>query len=289
MTEERMAVIDFDWQAAKARVAGFKRWEENPSRFENKETIKAEEYRTIKDRLVNQFSERVQTSGLAGGRELSEEDLKLVHEILETIMPTEKEIISDERRRPWTPDCLEHAYQTEVVAASIAEQTKLDILRVRIKAAIHDIGRFASHHPLIHGLVGRQLLKELGFHPDLRRTTLAHLESGVGPYVMGINQESWSVISQEPKKLEKFLASVSPEEIVIALADVAKEPGGKIVDPLEGAQAACKSKPWRGEQDAQMRIGFVKALKDFLKEKYQVNFEKAIALAQKRYQRLSHA
>ncbi|MEK7211236.1 MAG: HD domain-containing protein, partial [Patescibacteria group bacterium] len=274
-----------------------------PAKFEKRDTITREQYLEIKNRLGGLFRDRIKKSQLSDGDNLTEDDLRLTIELIDAIGRIENAIIPEEKTRPWKPACVEHLKQVECVAETIADaimvmnpKEKLDRNRIKIKALIHDIGRFASHDPLIHGLAGRKLLKELGFSRKFFTTAIAHLEAGVGPYVVGITPKTWPEISNDPPRLHALLSDLPTEEIIIALADMAKigieDPPGsgtfvnKIADPIEGVAVSAKRRP--GEKST-MYLGFAKALKDFLERKHHITFgdeDGITAKVQKRYEKI---
>ena len=178
----------------------------------------------------------------------------MTHEILHSVGHIEESIISEIGRRPWNTSCIEHSLQVEAFALEITEAInekgiiKLDPNRIRVKGLMHDIGRAASHHPVIHGLAGREILKDLGFGADFRTTTLAHLEAGIGPYIIGVTPETWPNISTNFKQLEGLVSQLPIEEIIVGLADIGKK-GVKqsdgsfvnqIADPVEGLVPSAK-------------------------------------------------
>ncbi len=297
MTEGLDPLLIVNKERAAKLINEFDRWKNDPGAFENKQTLTGAEYGQITSQIKSSFFDRVRTSGLATGEALSVEDLKLVHEIQEKIPQIEAEVIMDPKRRPWNDSCLEHARQAEAVALVMAEEINqsreakpLDINLVRSKAALHDIGRFASHHPLIHGMAGRDLLKVIGFAPEFRTTTLAHLEAGVGPYLVGIDPETWPKISSNPEELGKIILSLPLEEIIVVLAEISSKGvetssgSGKFVnqisDPIEGVTNAARRRPGK---NSEMYVGFAKVLKGRLERQFNLDFGRVVDQAKEYY------
>lgn len=140
------------------------------------------------DLLAYKLEDRIRNSALAhSGRHVTDENLGLAQEVVFAVGEIEGEIIPDDKRRPWNTSVLEHVLQVDAYTWVITEDVlarnpdlNMDLNRTRAKTKFHDLGRSATHDPMLHGLVGRNILKEPGASADLRKTTLAHLEAGVG-------------------------------------------------------------------------------------------------------------
>lgn len=289
MTEQK--TNPFSFEKASGQIGEFKKWSEDPVKYEGegKKVLTKEEYGKLNKSLLEKFSQKVFHSSLSTGKNIGKKDLDLIHELQDSILETEKEFVPDEKRRPWDEGCIEHSRQVEAVARTITEEINkqnpdlhFDVDKISAKAAVHDIGRSASHHAVIHGMAGRELLKNLGFAPEFRTTTLAHLEAGIGPYITDIDQKSWEDIKKDDKSLKERVAKYSPEEVIIALADMAKKGElidgkfyNKIADPIEGLWPSVKRRmPDATDEQIKgtMYVGFAQALKDHIENKFFVKF-----------------
>lgn len=311
MTENKNFSSSFDSEKAIQKMNEFKRWEKDPLLYEkydgkeNHRLLTNNEYKQVKGVLLERFRDQVLNSSLYTGRGIGQKDLDLIHEIQDFLKEIENKIVPDDKRRPWNEGCIEHSRQVEIVSRVMAQEInqknpdiKLDLDKISAKAALHDIGRFASQEKEIHGLAGRQLLKELGFAPTFRTTALAHLEAGVGPYITDINQESWEDIQKDKGSLKKRIVQYPLKEVIISLADMSKKGeliDGKfynnIADPIEGLWPSIKRRMPEGVTDDEIRatmyVGFAQILKDHIENKFSVSFsgpEGMIEKAKKLYQ-----
>ncbi len=259
--------IGFNRVAARQQLANYQRWRENPSEYEGRPKITSEENHTVRQLLVERFKPQVQGSSLASNTAaVPVEDIQLAHNIIVTAHEIEEDVIPDASRRPLNPSTLEHFQQVEAYTWVMSEQIPgLDVNRQRVKAALHDTGRSGSHDPVIHLLEGYDVLKEMGFASDFTRTTLAHGEAGIGPYMYGVTPETWPQISANQELLDQAIAELAIEEVVIAVADMGKrgiqQPDGSFVNtisgPLEGLAPSAKRrlKTEKGEPDDEVLMG----------------------------------
>lgn len=240
-----MARFDFDKARRNLRsTVGqlYKLWKENPSSVEREGTPTKKEITSIERGLCADFYEHVAISkGLSVGQDVSLQDIALVRRILGAIQPLEDHFIADPHRRAWNPSCVEHSMQVGVLARVLAEQLGLDANKIEVMGLVHDIGRYASHHPWIHGLAGMDLLKLLGFCEEYTIIPYSHLEAGAS--LLGATPENFEEMLNTPE-IQDEVNRISIQEIVIALADMAKKgiekPKGSgnfvntFANPLEG-------------------------------------------------------
>jgi putative nucleotidyltransferase with HDIG domain len=224
----------FSFAAAreKQRNAAFRMfdgWSLDPSLFESKETITLVEIHSIREMLCDTFFEAInQSTGMRDARNVSPKDIKLARRLIEMIQIVENRVVADPRRRPWNQSCEEHAIQVGILARLFAEQLGLDPNKLEITGLVHDIGRYASHHPWIHGIAGLDLLDFLGFHNDYKIVSYSHLEAGAP--LLGATQDNWVEILNMPN-LQDEVNKLSITEVIIVLADMSK----KSIEEPEGS------------------------------------------------------
>lgn len=292
MTEQKISQFPFEIGKAREAVNNFNEWKKDPIKYENNPNARflmAGEYKEVKNILTGRFRDRIINSSLSTGKNIGEKDIDLIHEIQDSLKEIEEKVVPDEKRRPWNDGCIEHSRQVEIVSRVMAEEINkknpglnLDVDKTSAKGAFHDFGRSGSQNSIIHGFIGRELLKELGFAPEFRTTTLAHLEAGIGPYITDINKKSWEDIRKDEKSLKERVSNYSIEEVIVALADMAKkgeEIDGKfynnISDPIEGLWPSIKRRmPDATDEEIKgtMYVGFAQALKDYIEDKFSVSF-----------------
>lgn len=237
----------FDFAAARKELRSkttrlFETWRENPSLIEGKVVISREEISLIQRSLYDDFFWLVkQSPGLRNGQNVNSQDIALVRRILGAIQPLEDHFVADPQRRAWNLSCVEHSLQVGILARLLAERLWLDTKKMEVVGLIHDIGRFVSHHPLIHGLAGMELLGVLGFCEEYAIMSYSHLEAGAS--YLGATIENWEEIICSDNVQEEINSCPLPE-IVIKIADMAKrgieEPEGSgnfvniFANPLEG-------------------------------------------------------
>jgi len=64
---------------------------------------------------------------------------------------------------PWIKHCLAVSSLANYFANIFATRHPVNIDFIRTAALLHDIGRFKTHHPIMHGVEGYNLLTELGY------------------------------------------------------------------------------------------------------------------------------
>jgi uncharacterized protein len=64
---------------------------------------------------------------------------------------------------PWIKHCLAVSSLATYLSNIFAARHPVNIEFVRTAALLHDIGRFKTHHPIMHGVEGHNLLTELGY------------------------------------------------------------------------------------------------------------------------------
>lgn len=162
--------------------------------------------------------------------------------MVEAIQPFEDTFISQPESRPWNLSCAEHCVQVGTLARVIGEEIFPNhYLKLEVMGLLHDVGRFASHHPWVHGLAGCELLEAIGFGQELIGPAYSHLEAGAP--LLGVTPENWPQIL-EAENLQAELDHLPLTAVIIAVADMAKksveEPAGsgrfvnRLCDPLEG-------------------------------------------------------
>ena len=78
----------------------------------------------------------------------------------------------------WTAHCHAVADAAERIALKLAAKQDLDVESVWRLALLHDIGRYATHDPILHGVEGYHLLMALG-HVDEARMSASHVLFGL--------------------------------------------------------------------------------------------------------------
>ncbi|OGZ23642.1 MAG: hypothetical protein A3A08_02130 [Candidatus Nealsonbacteria bacterium RIFCSPLOWO2_01_FULL_41_9] len=240
---------EFDFSSAREKLmdeanALAAKWRKNPTDFEGKPTITPLEMRSIRNKLAEKF--------LADGsydflrrKGFLPKDVRNARSIILALQPIEEEVIPDPKRRPWNSSCQEHADQVGILARLFAEQLQPKNTdwqnKLEIEGLVHDIGRYASHHPWIHGTEGAQLLSFLNFKKDFEHVAYYHLEAGAP--ILGATPDNWEAILNAPNIMAE-IARTDLSLIIIALADMAKksveEPAGSgkfvnwFADPMEG-------------------------------------------------------
>lgn len=218
------------------------RWTEDPSKFEGKKTITPPEIKFIQDELMDDFFiPVVESSGLSGEDGPTDEDMCLVEEMIGKIGDAENLIITDPARRPWNASCKDHAKRVAIVAREIADQLNFNPREFFIRGLVHDIGRYASHHPWIHAAAGKDILNQLGFSSKYCQTALNHAEAGA--LLFGATPGNWDKLSQDFNLLAEA-NKVSLADAVLAIADMCQKavedpPGSnnfksRFADPMEG-------------------------------------------------------
>ncbi len=66
----------------------------------------------------------------------------------------------------WTRHCLAVANVATVISVVLEEKAGLDTEFIRCAALLHDIGRYVTHDPILHGVEGYKLLTELNHHKE---------------------------------------------------------------------------------------------------------------------------
>jgi uncharacterized protein (TIGR00295 family) len=66
----------------------------------------------------------------------------------------------------WIRHCLAVSRVAGHIAAIIAPQHGLDANYLKVGALLHDIGRYKTHDPILHGVEGYRLLMGLGHHRE---------------------------------------------------------------------------------------------------------------------------
>jgi uncharacterized protein len=78
---------------------------------------------------------------------------------------------------PWTRHCLAVASAAEAVG-SLVEDPRIDLDVLWAVALLHDIGRYATHDPVMHGVEGYNLLMTIG-HEDAAFVCASHIAFGL--------------------------------------------------------------------------------------------------------------
>src|SRR5260221_125806 len=110
MTAELQEVkIGFNREAAISRLNDYKRWKENPSAYEKKETITPQEFERVAETLEQTFGEKIRDSGLASVvGPVSDDDLQLAHDINRAVaeLPIDEVVIAvaDMSKRSYVRD-----------------------------------------------------------------------------------------------------------------------------------------------------------------------------------------
>ncbi len=67
---------------------------------------------------------------------------------------------------PWIRHCVAVSRVAERVGGLIAKRREIDVRLLTVGALLHDIGRYKTHDPILHGVEGYRLLSELGHHRE---------------------------------------------------------------------------------------------------------------------------
>ena len=70
------------------------------------------------------------------------------------------------REAGWTRHCFAVAEAATMVGDVVAKNRPIDRSFLWSAALLHDIGRYRTHDPLLHGVEGYKLLWKLGFHKE---------------------------------------------------------------------------------------------------------------------------
>lgn len=79
---------------------------------------------------------------------------------------------------PWTRHCHAVANAAQAVGALLADHHMIDVDSLWSTALLHDIGRYATHDPIMHGVEGYNLLMGLG-HEDAAFVCASHIVFGL--------------------------------------------------------------------------------------------------------------
>jgi uncharacterized protein len=66
----------------------------------------------------------------------------------------------------WIKHCLAVSRVAGCIAEVIASKRVIDITYLKVGALLHDIGRYKTHDPILHGIEGYRLLTGLGHHRE---------------------------------------------------------------------------------------------------------------------------
>ena len=241
----------------KKQLDDYEKWKYIPSYIDSNTTINPGEFNNLLLNLGVQFRSIILDSNLSHSDpsiRITEQDVDIAHEIIDSIGPLERKIMPSDGKNPnrptWNPSMVEHSRQVAVFARAIAQELKdngidVDENRVGVKGLFHDIGRAASHHPIVHALAGREILKVLGIGADFRTTTFSDNEAGVNPAFSTINPDNWNIKADKKGQrlgLDTMVANLPLEEVIVALADMGhagiKQADGSFVnsisDPIDG-------------------------------------------------------
>ncbi len=79
---------------------------------------------------------------------------------------------------PWTRHCLAVADAAQAVGGLLTDHRALDVDSLWSMALLHDIGRYETHDPILHGVAGYKLLMGLG-HKDAAFVCASHVVFGL--------------------------------------------------------------------------------------------------------------
>jgi len=79
---------------------------------------------------------------------------------------------------PWTRHCVAVADAAEAVASLLKDPRAVDVDSLWSAALLHDIGRYATHDAIMHGVEGYKLLMDLG-HEDAAFVCASHIAFGL--------------------------------------------------------------------------------------------------------------
>lgn len=68
--------------------------------------------------------------------------------------------------KPWVRHCVAVSRVAERLATIIAKKQQIDARLLTVGALLHDIGRYKTQDPILHGVEGYRLLSELGHHSE---------------------------------------------------------------------------------------------------------------------------
>jgi uncharacterized protein len=151
-----------------------------------------------------------------------------------------------------------HSIMVAQVALAIAEALEecgcpVSVGLVYVAALLHDIGRYKTHHPSLHGWEGYLLLRELGY-PGLARVCLTHVLKG--RTVQEAIQEGVFPRVLECVLVDENFDVMSLEEKVVALADIMVR-GTEIVSIEERYQGSRRKYPdceWLSENERRVKV-----------------------------------
>lgn len=94
----------------------------------------------------------------------------------------------------------------ELVGSSSNFEQKLDLNFIAAGAVLHDIGRYRTHHPILHGVAGYYLLNKKGFK-RLSYVCAAHILCGMDSNIA----ESYGLPARDfyPETLEEKIITIS--------------------------------------------------------------------------------
>ena len=79
---------------------------------------------------------------------------------------------------PWTRHCFAVADAAEAVGSLLEAPHEVDVDSLWSTALLHDIGRYATHDPIMHGVEGYRLLMSLR-HEDAAFVCASHIVFGL--------------------------------------------------------------------------------------------------------------
>ncbi|MDP2181349.1 MAG: HDIG domain-containing protein [Actinomycetota bacterium] len=79
---------------------------------------------------------------------------------------------------PWTQHCDAVANAAVAVGALLRDARAVDLDALWSVALLHDIGRYATHDPILHGVEGYNLMMSLG-RPDVAFVCASHVLFGI--------------------------------------------------------------------------------------------------------------
>jgi uncharacterized protein len=65
--------------------------------------------------------------------------------------------------QPWVAHCLAVSRFAQFCGDVFGQERRIDIEFLRTAALLHDIGRYETHDPILHGVAGYRLLSSLGY------------------------------------------------------------------------------------------------------------------------------
>lgn len=77
-----------------------------------------------------------------------------------------------------SPHIIEHSKAVSKKALSLSQRFDVDFKLIKMGSILHDVGR-SKTNDISHGIVGADILKKLGFPPEIVNITERHIGAGI--------------------------------------------------------------------------------------------------------------